>query len=177
MQVLFQPIQSILRGPTIHTSWKYRSFFIASHILTSLWLHVSRNRRIYIMLGFLIGNTFISINILSQFSVTVTSSVRFLYHTECMNSYPKDGQDWWHFGFKTHHIPISRIIPHTFNDFKSQDFNHYPLLNYTYIIYIFSTEIIIIFDCDGVVATQHLYFYSLLIIIISPWTYWWELSE
>ena len=114
------------------------------------------------------GNTFISINILSQLIVTVTSSVMFLYHTGCMNVYPKDGQDWLHFGFKTHHIPISRIIPHTLNDFKSQDFNHYPFLNYTYIIYIFSTEIIIIFDFDGVVATQHLYLYSLIIIIISP---------
>ena len=107
------------------------------------------------------GNTFISISILSQLIVTVTSSVRFLYHTGCMNFHPKDGQVWLHFGFKTHHIPISRIIPHTFNDF-----NHYPLLNYTYIIYIFSTEIIIIFDCDGVVATHRLYLYSLLIIII-----------
>ena len=44
--------------------------------------------------------TFVSINILSQLIVTVTSSVRFLYHTGCMNFYPKDVQDWLHFGFK-----------------------------------------------------------------------------
>ena len=100
-------------------------------------------------------NTFISINILSQLVVTVISTVRFLYLTGCMNFYHKDGQDWLYFGFRTHIITISRIIPHRRNNFKSQDFNYYPFLNYIYIIYIFSSFIIIIFNCDGVVATQH----------------------
>jgi hypothetical protein len=90
-----------------------------------------------------------------QLIVTVTSCVRILYHTGCLNFYPKDGQDWLHFGFKTHPITISSIIPHRINDFKSQNFIHYPFLNYIFIIYIFSTEIIIIFYCDGVAATEH----------------------
>jgi len=47
------------------------------------------------------------------------------------------------------------IIPHRPNNFKSEDFNHYPFLNYIYIIYKFSTDIIIIFNCDVVAATQH----------------------
>lgn len=72
------------------------------------------------------GNTCISINTLSQLILTVTSSVRILYHTGCVNFYPKDGQDWLHFGFKTHHITISSIILHRLNDFKSKGFNHYP---------------------------------------------------
>jgi hypothetical protein len=72
-----------------------------------------------------------------------------------VNFYPMDGQDWLHFGFKTHHITISTIIPHRPNNFKSQDFNHYPFLNYIYIIYIFSTVIIMIFNCDVVAATKH----------------------
>jgi len=50
---------------------------------------------------------------------------------------------------------MSSIIPHRHNEFKSQDFNHYPFLNYIYIAYTFPTEIIIIFNCDGVVATQN----------------------
>ena len=100
-------------------------------------------------------NTFISINILSQLIVTVSSRVRFLYHTGCMNFYPRDGQDWLYFGFKTHHITISSIIPHRHNNVKSQDFNNYPFLNYIYIFYIFSSKIIIIFNCDGVATTQH----------------------
>ena len=87
--------------------------------------------------------------------VTVTSSLRFLYHTLCMNFYPKDSQDCLHFGYKTHHITISSIILHRLIDFKSQDFNHYPFLYYIYIACIFSTEFIIIFNCDGVAATQH----------------------
>jgi len=89
----------------------------------------------------------VSVNILSQFIVTVTSSVSILYHTGCMKFYPKDGQDWIHFGFKTHHITVSRIIPHRLNDFK-----YYPFLNYINIAYIFSTEIIVIFNFDGVVV-------------------------
>ena len=56
------------------------------------------------------GNTFVSINILSQLIVTVTSSVRFLYHMGCMNFYPKDCQDWLHFGFKIQNITISSIM-------------------------------------------------------------------
>jgi len=95
------------------------------------------------------GNTCISINISSQPIATVTSSVRILYLRGCVNIYDKDGQDWLHFGFKTH-ITISSIILHGLNDFKSQGFNHYPFLNSICIIYIFSTEIIIIFNCDGV---------------------------
>ena len=98
---------------------------------------------------------FISINIISQLIVTVTSSVMILYHTGCVNFYPKDGQDWLHFVFKIHNITISSIIPQRPNGFKSKDFNHCPFLKYTCIIYIFSTEIIIIFNCDGVTATQH----------------------
>ena len=78
-----------------------------------------------------------------------------LYHTGCVNFYPKDGQDWLHFVFKIHNITISSIIPQRPNGFKSKDFNHCPFLKYTCIIYIFSTEIIIIFNCDGVAATQH----------------------
>ena len=50
------------------------------------------------------GNTCISINVLLDPIATVTSSVRFLYLTGCLNFYPKDGQDHIHFGFKTHHI-------------------------------------------------------------------------
>ena len=50
---------------------------------------------------------------------------------------------------------MSIIIPHRLHDFKSEDFNHYPFLNYIYIIYTFSTEIIIIFNFDRVAATQH----------------------
>ena len=87
--------------------------------------------------------------------VTVTSSLRFLYHTVCMNFYTKDGQDCLHFGYETHLITISSIILHRLIYFKSQDFKHYPFLNYIYISYIFSTEIKIIFNCDGVAATQH----------------------
>ena len=94
-------------------------------------------------------------NILSQLIVTVISSVRILYHTGCVNFYPKDGQDWLHFGFKTHHITISNIIPHRLNDFKSKSFNHIPFLNYICITSIFSAEILIIFNCDAVAATQH----------------------
>ena len=71
-----------------------------------------------------------------------------------MNFYPKDGPDCLHFGYKVHHITISNNILHRPAYFKSQDFNHYPFLNYIYIIYIFSTEIIIIFNCDGVSATK-----------------------
>ena len=72
------------------------------------------------------GSTCISINILSRPVATVTSSVKILYLTGCVNYYPKDGQDWLHFGFKTHPITVSSIIPHRLHDFKSQDFNHYP---------------------------------------------------
>ena len=50
------------------------------------------------------GNTCISINILSQTIATVTGSVNILYLKGCVNFYPKNGQDWLHFGFKTHHI-------------------------------------------------------------------------
>ena len=50
------------------------------------------------------GNTCISINVLLEPIATVTSSVRFLYLTGCVNFYPKHGQAWLHFGFKTHHI-------------------------------------------------------------------------
>ena len=53
------------------------------------------------------GNTFMSISILSQLILTVTSSLRILYLTGCMNFYPKDGQNWLHFGFKTLHNTIS----------------------------------------------------------------------
>jgi hypothetical protein len=38
---------------------------------------------------------------------------------------------------------------------KYEDFNHYAFLNCIYIIYIFLTEVIIIFNCDVVAATQH----------------------
>jgi len=48
-----------------------------------------------------------SISILSQLILTVTSSLRILYLTGCMNFYPKDGQNWLHFGFKTLHNTIS----------------------------------------------------------------------
>jgi hypothetical protein len=94
-------------------------------------------------------------HILSQLIVSVTSSVRILYHTGCVNLYPKDGQDWLHFTFKTHHITISSNILHRLNGFKSQYFDHCPFLKYIYIPYIFSTEVIIIFNCDVVAATQH----------------------
>jgi hypothetical protein len=67
-----------------------------------------------------------------------------------MNFYLIDGQNWLHFEFKTHHITTLSIIPHRLNNFKLQYFNHYQFLNYIYIIYIFSTEIIIIFNGDGV---------------------------
>ena len=50
------------------------------------------------------GNTCISINILSQPIATITSSVSILYLRGCVKFYPKDGQDWLHCGFKTHHI-------------------------------------------------------------------------
>jgi hypothetical protein len=43
-----------------------------------------------------------------------------------VNFYPIDGRNLLHFG--------------------SQEFNHYPFLKYIYIIYIFSTEIIIFFN-------------------------------
>jgi len=43
----------------------------------------------------------------------------------------------------------------TVTDLKSQDFNHYASVTYICIIYIFSTEIIISFNCDRVTATQH----------------------
>jgi len=69
-------------------------------------------------------------NILSQLIVTVTSSLMILYLTDCVNFYPKDGQDWLHFGFKTQHITISSIILPRLNDFKSHDFNNYAFLNY-----------------------------------------------
>ena len=64
------------------------------------------------------GNTCISINILSQKITTVTSRVKIVYLTGCVNIYPKDGQDWLHFRFKTHHITISSIIPHRLHDFN-----------------------------------------------------------
>ena len=98
------------------------------------------------------GNAFISINILSQLFVTVTSSVRILYHTGCMNFYPEDGQDWLQFGLK---FTTSKIIPHRLIDFISQYLNKYPFLKYIYITNIFLTEIIIICSCEGVAATQH----------------------
>ena len=98
---------------------------------------------------FYINKYFITINL------TVTSSVRILCRTSCVKFSPKDGQDCLYIGFKTQHITTSSIIPHRPNDLKSQDFNHYPFLNYIYIIYIFSTEIIIIFNFGGVSATQH----------------------
>jgi len=86
-----------------------------------------------------IENTFISVHILSQLIVPVISSLMILYLTVSVNFYPRDGQDWLHFGFKTHHIAVSSIIPHRFNDFNYQDFNHYLFLNYIFIIYAFST--------------------------------------
>jgi len=46
------------------------------------------------------GNTCISINVLLEPIATVTSGVKSLYLTGCVNFYPKDGQDWLHFGFK-----------------------------------------------------------------------------
>ena len=53
------------------------------------------------------GNTFISINVLLEPIATVTSSVKILGLTGCVNFYPKHGQDWLHFGFKTHHFTFS----------------------------------------------------------------------
>jgi len=55
-------------------------------------------------------NTYISINVLLESIATVTSSVSFLYLTGCVNFYPKDGQDWLHFGFKTHHITFRTYL-------------------------------------------------------------------
>ena len=48
----------------------------------------------------------------------------------------------------------SSVTQHTLNDLKSQDFNQYPLLTYSYIAYIMLTEVIIIFNCNGVTAGQ-----------------------
>jgi hypothetical protein len=102
--------------------------------------------------GIFKGNIFISINILSELIVIVTSSVRILYHTGCGNFYPEDVQDWLQFGLK---FTTSNIIPHRLSDFVSQDFNHYTCLEFIYITYTSSTEIIIIFMCVGVSVTQH----------------------
>ena len=55
---------------------------------------------------------------------------------------------------KTHHITTPNITLHRLNNFISQDFNYYPFLTYIYIIYIILIEIIIIFNCNGVTATQ-----------------------
>jgi len=53
------------------------------------------------------GNTCISINGLLEPIATVTSSVKILYLTGCVNFSPQNGQDWLHFGFKSHHITFS----------------------------------------------------------------------
>jgi len=50
------------------------------------------------------GNNCVSINILSQPIATVTSSVKIVYLTDCVNFYLKDDQDWLPCGFKTHEI-------------------------------------------------------------------------
>ena len=37
---------------------------------------------------------------------------------------------------------------------KSKDFNHYPFVTYIYVTYINLTEIVLIFNCHEVTATQ-----------------------
>jgi len=54
--------------------------------------------------GMFKGNTCISINVSLEPIATVTSSVKILFLTVYVNVYHKNGQDWLHFGFKTHHI-------------------------------------------------------------------------
>jgi len=56
---------------------------------------------------------------------------------------------------------LTSNTPHRLNNFNSQDFNHY-LLTYIFISYIILTEMIVIFNCYGVMVTQlttfvHLY--------------------
>ena len=53
------------------------------------------------------GNNCISVSVLSQTFATVTSSVKIVYRTGCVNFYLKDDQDWLHCGFKTYHITFS----------------------------------------------------------------------
>jgi hypothetical protein len=83
--------------------------------------------------------------------VTVTSSVWILYHTDCGNFYPADGQDWLQFALK---FPTSNIILNRLIDFISQHFKLFPFFKYVCITYTFSTEIIIICCCVVVSATQ-----------------------
>jgi hypothetical protein len=57
----------------------------------------------------------------------------------------------------------STVTPHTLNDLKSQDFNQHPFLTYIYITCIILAEIIIIFKCNGVTATQLMQEHMLLL--------------
>ena len=56
------------------------------------------------------GNTCISLNVLLEPIATISNSVSFLYLTGCVNFYTKVGQDWLHFGFKTHHTTFRTVL-------------------------------------------------------------------
>jgi len=78
-------------GQSIHRG-KYRSFYMASHILYYGYIF-TKIKEFPLYWNFYI-------NILSQISVTITSSVRILYPPRYVNFYPEDGQDWLHVGLK-----------------------------------------------------------------------------
>jgi hypothetical protein len=137
------PFSSEQKVQKIVHCWSHSYFNMITYLLKWKSFHYT---------GIFKINAFISINILRQLIVTVTSTVRILYHTGCENFYPEDGQDWLQFGLK---FTTSKIIPHRLVDFISQGLNQYPLLKYIYITYTFSTEIVIICSCEGVAATQH----------------------
>ena len=70
-----------------------------------------------------------------------------------------------HYTFIALYARASSITPHRLNNFNSQDFNHYQFLTYSDITYVILTEIIIIFNCYGVAATQ----LTTFVPLYSPW--------
>ena len=87
---------------------------------------------------------------------------------------------------KTHHITTSSINLHRPNYFNPPDVTDHPLLTYIYITYVISTEIIILFNCYWLTATQlttfaHLYScnnnITLKMATLDAETCWWEHCE
>jgi hypothetical protein len=94
LPVLFQPIQSFLKVTEGTENCALLVTFLLNYDYNFYW-----NKNFHYT-GIFEGNTFISINILSQLIVTITSSVRILYHAGCGNFYSTDGQDWLQFALK-----------------------------------------------------------------------------
>jgi hypothetical protein len=91
-----------------------------------------------------------------------------------------------YYRIKTHYITTSSTTLQRVINFNCQDFNHYPFSTYIYITCTILTEIIIIFNCYGVMVIELTTFVplyccnnsiTLKMAITAAETYWWEYSD